>query len=135
MLLAICGAIFHITQYILKLLLLNTEGEEGSSYAEETVNLLILLSIPYCGWRGAKDNDRSLLCWFCGCNLACSCYWPAMALLVHNHIADVAAWCEDCSDAHGFNYDDPTDFNNMSKREELDECLYTASNNRNIDVE
>jgi len=96
MFLAMCGAFFHISQFVLRLLLLFRLASPASSYVEESINLLILLSIPYCGWKGAKENDKSLLCWFCGCNLACSAYWPAMAILVEQHISSVESWCEFC---------------------------------------
>jgi hypothetical protein len=136
MFLSLCGAAFHITQFVLQVLLLRRSGTTGSNnYAEETINLLILLTIPYCGWKGAKDNDKNFLCWFCGCNLACAIYWPAMAMLVHAHIEDVEAWCDDCGVEFDFDYDDPDDFNNSVVRDYVDACLYERSLNRNINVE
>merc|ERR1712113_1054582 len=32
------------------------------------VGLLLLLVLPCCGYQGAKQNNSTMLCCFCGCN-------------------------------------------------------------------
>lgn len=31
-------------------------------------NMLLALAVPFCGWQGAKKNDKNMICCFCGCN-------------------------------------------------------------------
>ncbi len=93
--LAVFLAAVQIAHFIW-LVLIDVEGD--NDILTSAVNTIILLSIPYCGWRGAKDNDSSLLAWFCGCNLACACYWPLLAILMQDHMNKLSRICEECQE-------------------------------------
>lgn len=58
---------------------------------------MIALTVPYCGYKGAKDDDGTMLCWFCGCNFADACYTFLILLWLNNHIDDVQEICDECA--------------------------------------
>ena len=99
------------------------------------LNLLIALSIPYCGWKGAKDDDQSMLCWFCGCNFAEACYGVMIVIYVHQHINFWQDICDECEEQLDFDYDNKADMSDAQLFLEAQECLFDKSSNSNITPE
>ena len=93
MILAFIGAIGEIAQFAIQV-----SSNQMQNLISLVLNLLIALSIPYCGWRGAKDDDQSMLCWFCGCNFAEACYTGMIVVWVHQHVAYWGDVCDECEE-------------------------------------
>ena len=69
----------------------------NKNLAQSMLNLFVALSIPYCGYVGAKRNDRSMVWWFCSCNFL-EAFWGTVyiaVLLLHTKaVVDV---CNECA--------------------------------------
>ncbi|GMH49312.1 hypothetical protein TrVE_jg1371 [Triparma verrucosa] len=131
MVLAAIGALGELVQFLVAL----TNDNQVSSSVQLILNLFIALSIPYCGWRGAKDDDQSMLCWFCGCNFAEACYTVMIVIYIHQHISYWTDVCEMCEDSVDFDFDNEADMNDQLLYLTVHECLADESRNSNIDPE
>lgn len=61
---ACAGAVFRLLLFIFAVV--NSGDDVG--FWSDTVGLAVSLSIPLCGYLGAKNNSKELICWFTGCN-------------------------------------------------------------------
>ncbi|GMI11748.1 hypothetical protein TrVE_jg8615 [Triparma verrucosa] len=61
---ACAGAVFRLLLFIFAVV---NSGDDVAFWSD-TVGLAVSLSIPLCGYMGAKNNSKELICWFTGCN-------------------------------------------------------------------
>jgi len=68
-LLAAVGATFYVVNFVVNLLRGQYTHLAAASLWTAMSTLLIELSVPACGYYGARHNNRQLACCFCSCNL------------------------------------------------------------------
>jgi len=63
------GATFYVVQFVVNLMRGQYTQRDAASLWTAMSSLLIELSVPACGYYGARHNNRQLTCCFCSCNL------------------------------------------------------------------
>jgi len=107
------------------------ENFEGGSQA--AVNLIIALSIPLCGYKGAQTDDKTMICWFCGCNFAEASWSVMLVFWISHHVTVIDFVCGLCEDNIGMSYEeliaiDPmTSANATDAMMEFSSCLQDTS--------
>ncbi|GMH70658.1 hypothetical protein TL16_g05463 [Triparma laevis f. inornata] len=64
----------------------------------DAVIVLLSLSVPYCGYRGAKKKDETSLMWFFGCNGFFAMLTFLMCILNWSMYKYLTQFCEKCKD-------------------------------------
>ncbi|KAF4715737.1 hypothetical protein FOZ62_025182 [Perkinsus olseni] len=62
------GALFAISNS-LRSGIRTTSGDAATTTIYILLSVALGLLVPACGWLGAKQSNRNLMCCFCGCNL------------------------------------------------------------------
>ena len=68
------------------------------------MNLIIALSIPLCGYKGAQSDDKTMICWFCGCNVAEATWGVLMIFYITWNVEAVDQVCHTCEEDIGKTY-------------------------------
>jgi len=130
--LAVIGVILETAQFVI---FVTKNDDPNRNVVQASINLVIALSIPYCGYRGAKEDDNSLLCWFCGCNFAEACYTFMIILWVNQHIQYWDSVCYICADKEDFDYDDGSQMNDHGSYRRVADCLFEETSNIHVTPE
>mmetsp|Transcript_23568 Transcript_23568/g.49080 ORF Transcript_23568/g.49080 Transcript_23568/m.49080 type:complete len:363 (+) Transcript_23568:225-1313(+) len=125
--LAMLGVVLESVQFAITL----NSGNKTQNTMSSVMNFMIALTIPYCGYKGAKEDDGTMLCWFCGCNFADACYTFLVLIWLHNHINQIGDICDSCAEQENIDYNDSTTDPDVYRRAET--CLFEESRNRNLD--
>ncbi|KAF4692974.1 hypothetical protein FOZ60_012203 [Perkinsus olseni] len=72
------GALFAISNS-LRSGIRTTSGDAATTTIYILLSVALGLLVPACGWLGAKQSNRNLMCCFCGCNL-CSVIFAIIGL-------------------------------------------------------
>ncbi|GMH91327.1 hypothetical protein TrST_g2157 [Triparma strigata] len=70
----------------------------GGAGIFDVVIVLLSLSVPYCGYRGAKKKDETSLMWFFGCNGFFAMLTCLMCMLNWSMYKYLTQFCEKCKD-------------------------------------
>lgn len=102
--LATVGALFYVAAFLRNLLRGNysgggSRGDDATSLWSSVSSLLIELSIPACGYCGAKYANRQLTCCFCGCNLCVTIVTIMSFIRLNIRIGEIDGQCERESNA------------------------------------
>ena len=128
--LAFVAAMIELIDFVISV----EEGETNTM--QLVVNLVIALSIPYCGYKGARSDDNAMIWWFCGCNFM-EAIWSSLILMyIDMHEKTVRLDCAECGSLNDFDYsrisalksEDP------EKYSDTELCLQTLSDSTNFDI-
>ncbi|GMH50584.1 hypothetical protein TrLO_g14022 [Triparma laevis f. longispina] len=63
---SILGAVFRLMLFLWSMF--GFDGGDPTGFWSESIGLFLSLLIPLCGYFGAKNSNKELICWFTGCN-------------------------------------------------------------------
>ena len=132
MTLAMIAALIEVVQFTIEIF----QETNQNRFFQSGINLFIALSVPYCGYVGARDDDRSKLCWFCGCSFTESCYTVLIIMWINQHIEYWSSVCQECEESVvDFDYDNAADMRHTGKYKSVQDCLFLTSSNSRITPE